>query len=208
MGEPTTTLYSSASGTSRWLPWVILVILGLALVAIAGLMRSALSAGARIAEVNGQLEASQERLRERATELQAANAELQRSNAELEQFAYVASHDLSAPLRAVAGFSQLLGVRYKGQLDDDADQFITHMQQGVDRMQRIIDDLLTYSRVDRSGLQAEPVDLDADPRRGPARPRPRHRRARRRRHRRALGDGLRRGGPALPGAAEPDRQRR
>jgi light-regulated signal transduction histidine kinase (bacteriophytochrome) len=111
--------------------------------------------------VNAQLESSQDRLRDRAIELQRSNAELQRSNAELEQFAYVASHDLSAPLRAVAGFSQLLGVRYKGKLDGDADQFITHMQDGVERMQRIIDDLLAYSRVDRSGLQPEPIDLDA-----------------------------------------------
>jgi signal transduction histidine kinase len=60
----------------------------------------------------------------------------------------------------VAGFSQLLGVRYRGRLDSDADEFIRHMQDGVDRMQRIIDDLLAYSRVDRSGLQAERIDLD------------------------------------------------
>ena len=154
-------LYAPASGVSRWLPWVILTILSLALVAIGVLIRRAFDGAARLAEVNVQLEASQDRLRDRAIELQRSNAELQRSNAELEQFAYVASHDLSAPLRAVAGFSQLLGVRYKGKLDTDADQFITHMQDGVDRMQRIIDDLLAYSRVDRSGLQPEEIDLDA-----------------------------------------------
>jgi signal transduction histidine kinase len=157
---PTKELYQPASGVSRWLPWVVLAILGLSLIAIGLLVRRAVVAGARIAEINSQLEASQDRLRDRAVELQASNAELQRSNAELEQFAYVASHDLSAPLRAVAGFSQLLGVRYKGRLDDDADQFIRHMQDGVDRMQRIIDDLLAYSRVDRSGLHPENIDLD------------------------------------------------
>jgi signal transduction histidine kinase len=158
---PTSELYKPVSGVSRWLPWVILAILSLALLSIAVLIRRSLDGAARLAVVNSQLEASQDRLRDRAIELQRSNAELQRSNAELEQFAYVASHDLSAPLRAVAGFSQLLGVRYKGKLDGDADQFITHMQDGVDRMQRIIDDLLAYSRVDRSGLQPERLDLDA-----------------------------------------------
>jgi signal transduction histidine kinase len=157
---PTADLYEPASGISRWLPWLILTVLGLALLAIGVLVRRTVEASARIAVVNAQLEASQDRLRDRAIELQASNAELQRSNAELEQFAYVASHDLSAPLRAVAGFSQLLGVRYKGKLDGDADQFIGHMQDGVERMQRIIDDLLAYSRVDRSGLQPEEIDLD------------------------------------------------
>ena len=161
VAAPTAELYEPASGVSRWLPWVVLAILSLALIAIGLLVRRAVDAGTKIAVVNSQLEASQDRLRDRATELQSSNAELQRSNAELEQFAYVASHDLSAPLRAVAGFSQLLGVRYKGKLDADADQFITHMQDGVNRMQRIIDDLLTYSRVDRSGLQPERIDLDA-----------------------------------------------
>ena len=158
---PRSTLYRSTSGSSRWLPWVILGILAFALASIALLVRRAILAGAMVAEINTQLEASQDRLRDRAVELQASNAELQRSNADLEQFAYVASHDLSAPLRAVAGFSQLLGMRYKGRLDGDADDFIGHMQDGVDRMQRIIDDLLAYSRVDRGGLQAERVDLDA-----------------------------------------------
>jgi signal transduction histidine kinase len=158
---PRADLYEPASGVSRWMPWVILAILTVALMAIGVLIRRAFDGAGRLAEVNSQLEASQDRLRDRAIELQRSNAELQRSNAELEQFAYVASHDLSAPLRAVAGFSQLLGVRYKGKIDDDADQFITHMQDGVDRMQRIIDDLLAYSRVDRSGLRPETIDLDA-----------------------------------------------
>jgi light-regulated signal transduction histidine kinase (bacteriophytochrome) len=101
----------------------------------------------------------EKRVRQRTQELVAANDELIRSNNDLEQFAYVASHDLKEPIRMISSYAMLLGRRYQGRLDSDADEYLKYITDGASRMQSLINDLLDYSRIGQTEKRMEMVDL-------------------------------------------------
>ncbi len=92
---------------------------------------------------------AEQQLKKVNSELKQYARELERSNKELKQFAYVASHDLKEPLRMVTSYTQLLARRYEDQLDQTALEFINYAVDGAQRMNRLINDLLQYSRVGR-----------------------------------------------------------
>lgn len=103
----------------------------------------------------------EELVERRTLEVQRTAAELERSNLDLAQFAAAVSHDLKEPLRAVGGYAALLRGKYGGTLDDKARGYLAGTIHGVERMQRLIDDLLAYSRVGSRGGEFKPTDAEA-----------------------------------------------
>lgn len=99
-------------------------------------------------------------MKELEDSIQKKNNLLASSNEELEQFAYIASHDLQEPLRMVASYTNLLAVRYKDKLDDDANDFINYAVDGAKRMQVLINDLLSFSRLNKQSREFSIIDTD------------------------------------------------
>jgi len=114
----------------------------------------------RIEERTSELAIANERLRNEIAGRKRTASELERSNADLQQFAYVASHDLQEPLRMISSYMQLLERRYKGRIDQDADDYISYAVDGAKRMHGLINDLLLYSRVGTHAKLFESIDCE------------------------------------------------
>ncbi len=99
--------------------------------------------------------------KEQERRLEEIAAALRQSNQELERFAYVASHDLQEPIRAITSYAQLIARRYQGRLDPDADEFLQFIVDGGMRMQALVNDLLEYSRVSTQGKPLEPTESES-----------------------------------------------
>ena len=106
----------------------------------------------RLIEANAQLSMSN-------LELRKTSAQLEVANHELESFSYSVSHDLRAPLRAINGFSQILLEDYGDRFDDDCKDYFNRIQRNVDRMGTLIEDLLLLSRISRSEMRYDKVNL-------------------------------------------------
>lgn len=92
-------------------------------------------------------------------DLRARALELESANKELESFSYSVSHDLRAPLRAISGFAEILAQRYPNQLDETGKHYLSNIVEAATHMDRLIKDLLTYSRLGRFAIERQPVNL-------------------------------------------------
>lgn len=163
--EPTSVLYPALAGSQSWiLPGALMAFGLLGFVALV-LLRRMLQGTGRVEEANRRLEelnvTLEERVAERTAVAEQRAEELARSNSELEQFASVASHDLQEPLRKIRMYAERLPKRAGDALPDDAASDLTRIYGSAERMQRLIDDLLSFARVSSRKREFEPVDLTA-----------------------------------------------
>jgi signal transduction histidine kinase len=166
LAAPDGPLFASVSGVRKWLPWIIFIAFGIVAVATLILSRRALRDGERVretnaqlAEANGQLENVNGQLAEANSTLQRRARELARSNAELEQFASIASHDLQEPLRKVRTFTERITETEQDRLSERGLDYLRRANASAERMQRLIEDLLKFSRVATQGRPFAAVNL-------------------------------------------------
>jgi signal transduction histidine kinase len=152
LAAPEGEFFASVSGASRWLPWVIFGAFAFVALLALGLAARALRANELVVETNAQLAQTNAELERRAQELA-------RSNAELEQFASIASHDLQEPLRKVRTFTERVRDIDADTLSERGIEYLQRANASAERMQRLIEDLLIFSRVAMQTRPFGPVDL-------------------------------------------------
>jgi signal transduction histidine kinase len=152
-------LFATVSGLRKTVPWIIFTAFALVALAALGLGRRALRSADQVREANARLESVNAQLATTNATLERRAAELARSNAELEQFASIASHDLQEPLRKVRTFTEHLAATESDHLSEKGRDYIVRANSAAERMQKLIEDLLKFSRVSTHGRPFVPVDL-------------------------------------------------
>ena len=159
LASPDGRLFASVSGVRKWVPWLIFISLALvAALALILALRGVRSAD-QVRDVNSRLAVANDKLEFTNAELERRARELARSNAELEQFAAIASHDLQEPLRKVRTFTERVTVMEADRLSDQGRDYLQRVNAAAERMQRLIEDLLKFSRVATHGRAFARVDL-------------------------------------------------
>ena len=152
-------LFASVSGLRKWIPWIIFVAFALMAAAALFMTRRALVAATHAREANDQLGVVNHELALTNETLEMRAAELARSNADLEQFASIASHDLQEPLRKVRTFTQQVAIDERDALSEKGRDYLQRANGAAERMQKLIEDLLRFSRVGTHGRPFAPVDM-------------------------------------------------
>ena len=161
LSAPNGPLFASVSGLRKWLPWLIFIAFGIVAGITLVLARRALRDSDRLHASNIQLADTNRALEATNVELERRAEELARSNAELDQFASIASHDLQEPLRKVRTFTERIAQTEGEVLSERGLDYLRRANASAERMQRLIEDLLKFSRVATQGRPFARVDLGA-----------------------------------------------
>ncbi len=160
LGAPDGPLFASVSGLRKWVPWLIFIAFALGAAAALALGLRSQRAADEVRRANLRLEELNDELAHSNAELERRARELVRSNADLAQFASIASHDLQEPLRKVRTFIERLSVMESDRISEKGQECLRRANSAAERMQTLIEDLLTFSRVSTQGRRFVPVDLE------------------------------------------------